>query len=51
MPTRMASPATIGTVTLDYPPTEPALAVTSHTNGTLTTAIFDNVDVRNSVSQ
>ena len=39
----------IGTITFDYPPTEPVLAVTSHDNAALTTAVFENVAVRNHV--
>jgi hypothetical protein len=42
---------TIGTVTFDYPPSAPVLAVTSHDNSALTTAVFENVEVRNSHSQ
>jgi hypothetical protein len=41
----------IGTVTLENTSVVPVLAVTSHTNSALTTAVFENVAVRNFISQ
>ena len=40
----------IGTITVDWT-AEPALAVTSHNNGALTTAVFENVRLRRFLSQ
>ena len=40
----------IGTITVDWTG-EPALAVTSHNNGALTTAVFENVKLQPFVSQ
>jgi len=42
---------TLGTVTLEYPVGTPLLAVTSHTNSALTTAVFENAVVRSFISQ
>ena len=40
----------IGTITVDWSG-EPALAVTSHNNGALTTAVFENVQLQRFLSQ
>ena len=44
----------LGTVTIDWPvhsSSQPCLAVTSHNNTALTTAIFENVQLRSVLSQ
>ena len=41
----------VGTVTMESPLFEPVLAVTSHDNSRLTTAVFENVEVRRYIAR
>ena len=41
----------VGTVTMESPLIEPVLAVTSHDNSRLTTAVFENVEVRRYIAR